>query len=124
MTSDMMTDEERPQFRRPAGGRRALGLSLIAVGLVLFAQQVGYLSRHPQGWVWTLIPVVIGLVHLFEPGRRSLGLMLLTWGLLLCAHQLELLQLNRSWPLLVVASGAGILLRGSERGSRRHRRES
>jgi hypothetical protein len=66
---------------------------------------------------------VIGLCHLFEPGRRVLGLMLLAWGLLLCVHQLDVLPLSRSWPLMVVAGGAGILLKGFDRSLRRQHEE-
>jgi len=51
--------------------------------------------------------------------------MLLAWGLLLSAHQLELVSLTRSWPLLVVAAGASILVNGFDHGAGcRRRRES
>lgn len=118
----MRTHAETLRHQGRIGGRRVLGLSLIALGLVLFAQRVGYLSQHPQHY-WTLIPAAVGLCHLFEPGRRALGLVLLTWGLLLCAHQFDLLSLKQSWPLMVVAGGAGILLQGFDRSIRRQHEE-
>lgn len=110
----MVTDEEKGRSRRRGYGTKVLGVSLMATGLVLFAQKAGYLGRD-HGWMWTLIPAVVGVVHLSEPGRRSLGVALLAWGLLLSAHQLGWMSLKQSWPLLVVAAGAGILVQGLDR---------
>lgn len=120
----MQTEEQRDRFRRRSGGRRAFGVSLVLVGLLLFAQQAGFLMQHKPGGVWTLIPAVVGLVHLFEPGRRALGLTLLAWGLLLSAHHVDLLPLHRSWPLMLVAGGAGVLVQGLDRRTRSQRGEN
>ncbi len=110
----MQTDQERGGSKRRGHGSRVLGVALMATGVVLFVQQAGYLTRD-HGWMWALIPAVFGLVHLSKPGHRSLGVWLLAWGLLLCADQLELVPLKRSWPLMVVAAGAGILVKGFDR---------
>lgn len=107
-----MTDIQ-PTTWRPAIGRLAVGLAILAFGLFLFAETMGWLPpdlHWSWGW-WPLILVAIGLGRLLGGrGRRDVqgGLWLIFAGLWLVANFEHLFGLTwqNSWPLMVIAGGA------------------
>ena len=88
------------------------GLILITVGVLFLLDRfdvtdVGHLLR----WYWPLIIVCVGLPKLFRRHTFWSGLWLVTAGAWMQIAQLRLfgLTFRTSWPLLLIALGAGII---------------
>lgn len=110
------------EIRRPIDtGALAAGLGLVALGLLFLFDRlqmadVHYLLRH----YWPLIIVFIGGVKLLR-GRIWNGLWLVVVGLWLQIATLHLfgMTFSSSWPLLLIALGAGMILRTVAEGAKR-----
>ena len=94
-------------------GALAAGLGLVALGLLFLFDRfqivdVHNLLRH----YWPLIIVFIGVVRLLR-NRIWHGLWLIVVGLWLQIATLHLfgMTFSSSWPLLLIALGAGMILR-------------
>lgn len=96
-------------------GRLALGVALIAVGLVLTLDQAGILDTRGLGRWWPLFLIGIGYVKFRQPledGQRALGAALLFLGGVF--QLLSILAMGSAWPLLLVGIGVFLLWRAAE----------
>ncbi|HEV8658093.1 MAG TPA: DUF5668 domain-containing protein [Thermoanaerobaculia bacterium] len=111
------------EVRKPIdAGTLAAGLGLVALGLLFLFDRfriadAHYLLRH----YWPLIIVFFGVVRLL---RRQVwgGLWLITIGVWMQIATLHLfgMTFSSSWPLLLIALGAGIIARTLTENVRRH----
>jgi predicted membrane protein len=97
------------------GNRTALGLVLIAVGVVLTLDSAGVLRTDGIGRWWPLLLIGVGIVKVRQPredGQRAAGVaFLLLGGLFLLT---SILTVGGSWALLMVAFGSFLLWQGIE----------
>jgi hypothetical protein len=103
-----------------------LGLLIVAVGLLLTADNLGWLEADDILRYWPLGVVLIGVMKVLQPTGttgRLVGAVILTVGLGLTAeHVLGWpVDIGDWWPLALVALGAVVLVRafgaaGTERG--------
>jgi predicted membrane protein len=96
-------------------GRTALGLVLIAVGLVLTLDSAGVLRTDGLGRWWPLLLIGIGIVKVRQPredGQRAAGVAFLLLGGLF--QLTSILTFGTSWTLLMVAFGMFLLWQGVE----------
>jgi hypothetical protein len=85
----------------------AIGLLIIAVGMVLLFDQTGMLGWRPELRVWPLFIIAMGLARFAQPrpdGRRDGGWLIFigAWFLL---NEMHVLHYRDSWPLFLVAIG-------------------
>lgn len=91
-------------------GRMAVGIVLIALGVILTLSQAGLLDFEGIGRGWPLLIVGVGIVKVRQPiedGQRAVGVALVfvgAWFLLIGA-----LSWGSAWPLLMVLFGAFLL---------------
>lgn len=87
------------------------GVILILVGLLLLAGNYELGVDINFGRMWPLILIVIGLAKVaFPEGESRLGgLPLVFVGSIFLAHNYDVMRIQQSWPLFVVAAGVGIL---------------
>ena len=110
-----MKDQEEP----PNSGRVLVGLAIVAVGIIMLIDRMGFADIHLSGRFWPLILIGLGLIKMFDPprrdgrrSRRSGGWLLWVgvWGLVSEFHVLGL-DYATSWPLLVIGVGIGMVWR-------------
>ena len=97
---------------------------LIWAGVALLAENMGLLTRFEWLDAWGLIFVGAGLIVLLEVAvrllvpsyRRAVGGTLIFAVILLGIGLGNLFGWNVTWPLILIAIGVGILLRGLFRG--------
>jgi Domain of unknown function (DUF5668) len=97
-------------------GRLALGLVLIATGLVLTLEQAGILNASGFLRFWPLLFIGIGWVKMRQPledGQRAVGVALLAGGGLF--QLISVLSWGRAWPLALVCAGSLLLWQAVER---------
>ena len=93
------------------------GLGLVALGVAFLLTQQGILPRHffYTWWTWwPFILITIGVSHLVRPrtpGRVGDGVSMVLFGLWLFANYYHWYGLTwkTSWPLALVAAGAGMM---------------
>lgn len=114
----MVTDSRRGQV--VAGG------ALILVGALLAARQV--IGWHALAFdqVWPIIVIAWGAHKIWDgkarrDGTAGWGVSLVLTGIVLLLHTDGALLIRRSWPLLIVSHGIGMLLSGSMTCGRRPR---
>lgn len=94
-------------------------LILIAVGLLLFADQRGWLDFGSAVAVWwPLILILVASAQLSSGRRHWAPWVLLGIGLIFLAGNLELLPsgtIRKLWPLALVAAGFVMLIRSNAR---------
>ncbi|QNF34435.1 hypothetical protein HUW51_17520 [Adhaeribacter swui] len=112
-----------------ASGKIVAGFIIIAVGVIFFLRQMGYL--FPQ-WLftWPMILIVVGLINGAKMGFRDFGWLILV-GLGI-AFQLDKMYpvfhlIRYVWPLLIIGSGLFMILKRNQtcpdRAERRLRRQ-
>jgi len=87
------------------------GVFLIALGTLLLLERFGGLHL-PEGTLWPSILFVIAITHLIE--RRfggALMFVLLGFVFLACTLGWHGMSYQKSWPLLVVVAGVGMVVR-------------
>ena len=91
------------------GGTICIGLGVL---FLLDEFRIAHFG-HLVGTYWPLIIVVFGVSKLFHPRTLWSGLWLITIGAWLQAVRLHWYDLTyeNSWPLLLIAIGAGMVLR-------------
>ena len=96
------------------------GSFLIALGGVLLLERFGQL-HVPAGSLWPMILFAVGVAELVEMRFAAAAFfMLLALVFLSCTLGLFGMTYERSWPLLMVAAGVGMVLRAlTGAGSRR-----
>jgi len=97
------------------------GIFLIALGSAFLLDRLGAVDMPSLGSLWPAVFGVIGIAHIAE-GRLGSALTFLLLGVWFFACEFEWygLDYHNSWPLVLVAVGAGIVVRalGGERRSR------
>ena len=95
-------------------GKLVGGVILIGIGLIFLLDRMGVadfgdvIRRY-----WPMVLVLIGLPRLFRRDTFWSGMWMITLGVWLQMVRLHLFGLTyrSSWPLLLIALGAGIILR-------------
>ncbi|HUP46435.1 MAG TPA: DUF5668 domain-containing protein [Thermoanaerobaculia bacterium] len=102
------------------------GIIMITLGVLFLLSRFdvadfGHLIRR---W-WPMIPVMIGIPKLFSRETVWSGMWLITIGIWLQLCRLEVYGLTYStaWPLLLIALGAGMVLRAVVESMLRPREE-
>ncbi len=87
------------------------GVILIVVGLLFLAGHYDLGIDIEFGRMWPLILIVVGLAKVVFPegGSRLSEMPLVLVGGIFLAHNYDVLRVQQSWPLLIVAAGIGIL---------------
>jgi len=103
-----MNDESKPRDMKPM----IWGLFLIALGGAFLLERFDLLSLPSWGKLWPVILIVIGIGQLAE-GRfgSSVQHVLTGFWFLACGFDWYGLTYRNSWPLLLVAIGAGMVIR-------------
>jgi len=87
------------------------GLILIVVGLIFLAGNFDWGLDINLGRMWPLVLIVLGAARVvFPEGESRLSEMpLLLVGALFLAHNYDVVRIQQSWPVFIVAAGLGIL---------------
>lgn len=93
------------------------GLAVIGIGTLALLDNLRLFDLPLLRTFWPLALVLLGLGHLVAPRHRGswlVGLVLVAVGSVMTAHNLELLnfRLRDWWPVLIIAAGLSILMRG------------
>jgi cell wall-active antibiotic response 4TMS protein YvqF len=97
--------DERPPHR----GGIAFGLMLVLLGVMLVLNNTGLLQSAIMRPFWSFIPIGFGIVKMFQQSGKSLrdGTLVLFGGIWLLLNDAHIFWYLDSWPLLIVAWGAG-----------------
>jgi len=108
-----MNEEKRPFDSAGLVG----GIMLIAVGTMFLLDRMGYIDFHMTlSDYWPMALVLLGVTRfLNRPRRRMSGVWLIVIGLWLQATTLHWwdMTFESSWPLLVIAFGAVMVVRAA-----------
>ena len=114
-----MTAKHLPTRADTVHGHLFGGLVMILVGVAWLATELRAIDIDWWSSWWGLLLFVVGLVRLFLPAdesapraSRRMGLWLMSvgaWGFVSAAGLFGL-HYSNSWPLLIVAAGANIVL--------------
>ena len=138
MTTDpqvQQSDTTAPRGGRPGRRRNSdytFGLVLIVLGLLMLGDQLSigldpFGVRLDFGRLWPVILLVIGagrFVAARRDGRPGGGYWLLFLGGLFLFHTYDILSLDRSWPLFIVAGGLSLMFGRDRHGRGRSRHAS
>lgn len=88
------------------------GLFLVALGSVLLLDRFGMISIPELGRLWPLVLIVIGITRVAagRPGSSVTFFLLGAW-FLACEFDWYGLTYRNSWPLILVAIGASMVVR-------------
>ena len=90
------------------------GIIMITIGAIFLLSRldVADFGAVVRRW-WPMIPVLFGMTRLFSRETVWSGLWLITIGvwLQLCRMEVWDLTYSTAWPLLLIALGAGMVLR-------------
>ena len=121
MAPDEMADRiERSHSRK----RLVWGFFLIALGSGFLLDRLGLIQMPPYGRWWPAFFLVIAALHVVE-GRfgGALTWLILSAWFFACENRWYGLNYRNSWPLVLVAVGAGIVVRALRfEPAHRHRR--
>lgn len=95
-------------------GKLVGGVILIALGVVFLLDRIGVAEFSDVfRRYWPMVLVLIGLPKIFRRETFWSGIWLITLGVWLQMVRLHLfgLTFRTSWPLLLIALGAGIIIR-------------
>jgi len=92
-------------------GPMVVGGLLVGIGAVMLAERMNAL---PEGWramVWPILLMTYGVARLLQPARRGRrGLFFVLAGAWWLAGLAGWLALDQTWPLLIVAFGASVVM--------------
>lgn len=96
-----------------------LGIGVIVLGVLFLVDNLGFLEIRNVLRFWPAVFILFGIIKMYD-SRNSSGLM--TGAILLCVGLFMVLNRmgfwyfgwNTLWPLLLIAGGAGLLLKFSE----------
>ena len=107
-----------PRERRRANSRLFLGVVLLAVGMLLLADNLGYDLPFRLWQAWPLIVVALGAIKMLWPREaddRRDGFWTLVAGAYcwISVWRLFGLHWGTAWPIFLVAQGVMIVIDGS-----------
>ena len=87
------------------------GVTLIGLGFIFLASNLGTLPEFDFGRMWPLILLVIGVGQLFSKDKDAWvgGISLLLTGGIFLAHNYRVMRLHDSWPLFIVLGGLSVI---------------
>jgi hypothetical protein len=106
-----------PAVSRPRG-RAALGMALVALGVLWTLGNLGLLPDTALVRAWPLLAIAAGAFKVRQPprdGQRAMGVALVGLGVFFQVQQLLSWRLAQSWPLLLVMAGGFLLWRAFDR---------
>ena len=111
-------------------GRWVVGMLLVVLGVVMLLVQLDLSEAWHLDGLWPVLVIALGLGRFFSgrtDRRPGAGLGMAFAGVLFLLHTQDILRLNDSWPLFIVAGGVSILAgawdhRGARRREVRHER--
>jgi hypothetical protein len=122
-----MNDVIEPNQARPGvdGGKLAMGVMLVAFGLVFLLDRLFWVDASEAFRLWPLLLIAYGVVRIAFPsqrgcrrGSRLAGFWPLLIGGIFLADELDVLMLHDSWPLFIVGAGILMVLRSTGAGKR------
>lgn len=109
-------DDPRPSLPfSPA--KLIFGLTLAAAGILLTADNLGYIDSYPYLRLWPLALIAVGAIKFLNPGGRDLAILLMIiggWTLLLNLGLIAFTIFDL-WPLILIAIGIGFVRRALRR---------
>jgi len=93
--------------------RLVTGILFIVIGLLFLLDRMFFIETGEIWRFWPLILVAFGLSRVFgaRPGRRHRwGLVQVVLGVWLLLDQIDVVRAGDSWPVLVMALGALIIV--------------
>jgi hypothetical protein len=97
----------------PRRGAVIVGALLVAIGAVMLIERVGLLPLEWRKGIWPVLLMAFGTARLARPTRHGReGLFFVLAGAWWLAGLAGWISLTSTWPLLVVAFGASIVLQG------------
>jgi hypothetical protein len=114
----MTAQYEEPRQSLPISpGRLIFGLTLAIAGVLLTADNLGYIEAYPYLRFWPLALIAIGALKLFDPGARDLAILLLIGGAWTLLLNLGLIGFTffDLWPLILIGIGVGFVRRAFQR---------
>jgi hypothetical protein len=111
-------------MKDPRDSQILAGIAVLAVGLVLLAQQFVPSHHFEIGRLWPIAIVVIGAKKTIDDWRKDGriaggGLSLIILGTVLLMSTQGIMSIAQSWPLFIVAHGVGMALDGVRRADHR-----
>lgn len=105
------------------------GLALISAGLIVLADRQGYIELGPIWPFWPMIFVLIGFIDLASARRLkhvadSLFMVLLGAWIYVCKEHLWGWSFSKTWPIILVAAGASMIVDGVDKKRRQQSKES
>jgi len=105
------------------------GIALIAAGLVALADRLGWVELGPILTYWPMIIVLAGFIDLAAARRvkqvaDAAFLMLLGAWIYVCKEHLWDWSFAKTWPIILVAAGASMIVDGLDKKSRGQNKES
>lgn len=96
---------------RTSFGPIAVGVLLVGIGGAMLAERLDLLPHVWRLQIWPVLLMAFGIARLLQPRRRGRrGLVFVLGGAWWFAVLSGWLSLERTWPLLVVAYGAGVVV--------------
>ncbi len=98
-------------------GNLQLGISIVAIGVIMFLQSTGRLS-HEVIQYWPVLIIALGLVSWTTNGKRpSTGtvLVLVVGGIFLAGQLMNATFSQAIWPSIVIITGINLAIGGSKR---------
>ena len=109
-------DHSQRSARRSVPGQVVMGIATIAFGLLFLLDNLDILDFHRVFSFWPTAFILIGAFKLWDtqsPNGRAFGVIMIAVGMTLTLNRLGYIHFNirDMWPLILIAIGAGILLR-------------
>ena len=110
MDMDRWAERRQRRYGRRGAPGIAAGAIIVAVGLMLLLQNMGFVRVHDLWMYWPAALIVVGIARLSEahgPSAMIFGGLLAAVGGLLLLGNLDILHVdfNLIWPLIVIAFG-------------------
>lgn len=105
------------------------GLTLIAAGLIFLADRLDWIELGPVWTYWPVIFVIIGLIDCASARSMKQIADGLFWVLLgawiyVCKEHLWGWSFGKTWPIILVAVGASMIIDGLDKKRRQEHKES
>ncbi|HUP65291.1 MAG TPA: DUF5668 domain-containing protein [Thermoanaerobaculia bacterium] len=111
----MTTWNEEPLSRGPVGTKLIAGLTIMAAGILMTADNLGVLDAEPWFRFWPIALIGIGLLKLASRDARLLGGILTVVGVWILTYNLGIFPFTifDLWPLVLIGIGAALIARAA-----------